>query len=245
MNTHESNILDPIHETLDARVFDEPASPEPHLRDHLQQWITQTIFEVLDRYGYDHPDAWLTLILTGSLTTYQYSDKSDCDVSLFIDSEQLPDWSRAEMIGIMVANFDNVTLPGTPFPLQAFVVSPEIRPEDLYKPGLRSAYVVWGKQAGVWLVSPDREHVHDVEHEMDGAYTAGLLACDKLDLLLRYEPDNAITYWHELHKKRMNDQKAGQGDYSTSNIEFKMLVNRGLAQQAAKLAGEHLAKVGD
>lgn len=235
---HIGNILDPIHSTLDPRVFEDPAAPQPKLRPELQAWIVQVIFEALERHGYDNPGHWLSLILTGSLTTYQYSDASDVDISLFVDTKKLPDWSRAEMIGIMVSDFDNVNAPGTPHPLQGYVVPREITPKDLYKPGLRSGLVVYGKRAGSWIVPPERERVHDVEHEMNDAYTVGLLSADKLGLLLQYEPDKATEYWHALHKARMADQTAGKGDYATSNVVFKMLCNRGLAAQAATLAGD-------
>lgn len=222
----QSNILDPIHATLDPAVFEDPASHQPKLRPELVTWVTTVVFEVLERHGYDHPDKWLMLVLTGSLTTYQYSDSSDCDISLFVDTKRFPDWSRAEMIGFMVGDVDGTKLPGTPHPIQAYVVPPEIKPKDLYKPGLRSGLIVYGKGQGRWIVPPDRERVHDVEHEMNDAYTVGLLSADKLDLLMRYEPDKAQQYWQELHHKRQLDQRAGLGDFSTSNIIWKMLANR-------------------
>lgn len=238
MAERTTSILDPIHETLDPRVFDNPAAPQPILKPELEHWLSHTIFEILERHGYTKPQEWLTLVLTGSLTTYQYGEQSDCDVSLFIDTKKLPDWSRAEMISFMVSDLDEAKLPGTPHPMQAFVVAHDITPKDLYKPGLRSGYVVYGQGAGSWIVPPDRERVHDVEHEMNDAYTVGLLSADKLDLLLRFEPDQAVEFWHDLHKRRQREQTEGKGDFSTSNIVFKMLVNRGLAADAAKLAGD-------
>lgn len=234
----QGSILDPIHSTLDPRVFEDPAAPEPKLHPHLHQWLIDKVFEILTRHGYDHPEKWLTLVLTGSLTTYQYSDASDVDISLFVDTKKFPDWSRAEMISLMVKECDGENLPGTPHPLQCYVVGAGITPKDLYKPGLRSGYVVFGQGQGRWLVPPERDRVHDVEQEMNDAYTVGLLACDKMDLLLRFEPDQAIEYWHQLHKARQKDETEGNGDYATSNIVFKMLVNRGLAAQAATLAGD-------
>lgn len=223
---HVASILDPIQSQLDPRVFLDPASPQPTLRPELAQWITQVIFEALERHGYDNPAKWLTLVMTGSLTTYQYGDSSDADVSLFVDSKKFPDWSRAEMISIMVSDFDNVDLPGTPHPLQAYVVPHDLKPKDLYKPGLRSGYVVYGKNAGTWIVPPDRERVHDVEKEMNDAYTVGLLSADKLDLLLRFEPEQAREYWETLHQKRRMDQAEGKGDFATSNVVWKMIANR-------------------
>lgn len=235
----QSSILDPIHATLDPAIWEDPAAPEPRLHSHLHEWLINKIFEVLNRHGYDHPERWLTLILTGSLTTYQYGDASDVDVSLFVDAKHFPDWSRAEMVAIMVKECDGEKIPGpTPHPLQCYVVAPGITPDDLYKPGLRSGYVIYGKGAGRWIVPPERDRVHDVEQEMNDAYTVGLLSADKLDLLLRFEPEQAVEYWHQLHKARQKDEAEGKGDYATSNIAFKMLVNRGLAAQAATLAGD-------
>jgi hypothetical protein len=226
MTKRQTNILDPIRDQLDPRVFDDPASPEPKLKPELQRWIIHTVFEVLQRHGYDNPDQWATLILTGSLTTYQYSDKSDVDISLFINSDRLPDWSRAELIAIMVSEMDERNLPGTSHPLQCYVVPPQIQPSDFYKPGLRSAYVVYGDGAGRWIVPPDRTHVHDVEKEMNDAYTVGLLAADKMDLLMRYEPEHAKQYWKEVHRRRMESEQKGEGDFTAANIAYKMLVNR-------------------
>lgn len=239
--SNTANILDPVHATLDPRVFDNPAAPKPTLKPELTHWFTTTIFEVLERHGYDNPHTWLTLILTGSLTTYQYADTSDADVSLFVDAKKFPDWSRSEMISLMIDELDDVRVPGTPYPIQAYVVGHDILPKDLYKPGLRSGYVVFGDGAGSWIVPPDPERVHNVEQDMNDAYTIGLLSADKMDLLLRFEPDAAVDYWHSLHKRRMSDQTAGLGDYATSNIQYKMLANRGLTPRIAELTGEHIA----
>lgn len=235
-----ANILDPIHDTLDPRMFDNPASPEPVLKPEHSKFIHQKIFQTLEDHGYDGMEKWLSLVLTGSLTTYQYSDMSDCDISLWVDSEYFPEWSRGEMIGIMVQYCDGTVVPGTPFPLQDFVVSPKFQKEDLYKPGLRSGYDL---STDTWIVPPDKSRVHDVEAEMNLAYTQGLEAADKMDRLLRFEPLQAIRYWHTIHKKRQRDMSHGLGDYATSNIIYKMLANRGYFTRLEVLTGEHIAAV--
>lgn len=237
---HLANILDPIHATLDPRVFVDPAAPEPTLRPEVTHWFQATVFELLERHGYDHPQDWLTLILTGSLTTYQYGETSDADLGLFVDAVKFPDWSRSEMISIMITDLDDVRLPGTPYPIQAYVVPHDLKPADLYKSGLRSGYVVFGQGAGTWIVPPEPERSHDVEKDQHDAYTVGLLACDKMDLLLRYEPAQAVEYWHRIHKQRQSDEAAGLGDYATSNIVYKMLFNRGLTPRIADVSGEHI-----
>jgi hypothetical protein len=236
----EANILDPIHDTLDPQVWDDPAAAEPKLKDEHSGFIYQLIYEALDRNGYDSIESWMSLVFTGSLTTYQYSDDSDVDVSLFVDVEKFPEWSRAEMIGIMIHQCDGTKLPGTPHVMQCFVVPPGIGKEDLYKPGLRSGYDL---STDTWLVPPDRNRVHDVEKEMNEAYTIALENADKMESLLRYEPDKAVMFWHQIHKRRRRDQLAGKGDYAPSNITYKMLANRGLFPQISDASGEYLAKI--
>lgn len=234
-----ANILDPIHDTLDPRMWDNPASPEPTLKSEHSKFIHRKIYSTLEEHGYDGAERWLKLVLTGSLTTYQYSDLSDCDVSLFIDSTNLPEWSRAEMIGIMVQYCDGTIVPGTPFPLQDYVVSRKLSPQDLYKPGLRSGYDL---ATDKWIVPPDKSRVHDVEAEYNLAYTQALEAADKMDRLLKFEPLQAARYWHTIHKKRMRDMQHGLGDFSNSNIVYKMLANRGYFTRLEALTGEHIAR---
>lgn len=235
-----SNILDPVRPTLDARVWLHAGDPKPTLRPLHAHFITRHIYGILIRGGYSDPERWLKLYFTGSLCTYQYSDSSDADVSLFIDSSKLPEWSRAEMIGLMVEGCDGVTLPATPYELQAYVVSPKIKPGDLYKPGLRPGYDIFHHK---WIEPPTHALEHDVQKQEEGFYAWALQGADKMEKLLRYEPDKAVDYWHQIHRKRMRDQTAGKGDFSESNILYKFLFKRGLGKQLADLTGEHIGKV--
>jgi hypothetical protein len=240
MSTVQSNILDKIQDALPATVFADPASPEPKLKPQHRKWIIGHVKRILEAQGYDHTEDWLSLVLTGSLTTYQYSDGSDCDVSFFVDAKHFPEWSRAEMIGIMVEHMDGKILPGTTYPMQCFVVPPGITRHDLYKPGLRSGYDLLTDS---WIVPPDHDRVHDVQKEMNFMYVYALEQADKMERLLRYEPDKAKLFWHQIHEKRRQDQKAGKGDYAESNIVYKFLNNRGLFPQIAEATGEYLAKI--
>lgn len=235
---HPSNILDPIHPDLDPRVWEHSDGPQPRLRPQHRVWIMQTIHSIFERHGYDSSEEWLRLVFTGSLTTYQYSDESDVDISLFVDTKIFPEWSRAEMIGIMVGEIDGTTLPGTPFPMQCFVVPHDVSPQDLYKPGLRSGYSL---NTDSWIVPPDPSRVHDVEKEMNEAYTYALEVADKMERLLRYEPDKAELFWHQIHRRRKRDQRNERGDYAPSNIAYKMLANRGLFPVISELTGEYIA----
>lgn len=236
---YQANILDPIQPTLPPLIWDKPGSPKPTLKPQHAHWITKHIYTVLEKGGYSKPHEWLKLCLTGSLTTYQYSDLSDVDISLFVNSSALPEWSRAEMIGLMIEGTDEVTLPGTPYPLQCFVVGRKFKPSDLYKPGLRSGYDIDNHH---WIVPPEHERDHDVEAQENGFYVYAREQAEKMDRLLRYEPDKAVDFWHQIHKKRMRDQTAGKGDFAESNIIYKFLANRGLFPRIAEQSGEHIAK---
>lgn len=234
-----ANILDPIHDGLDPTVFDNPESERPKLEERHRKWITRTIINTLDDLGYDGMESWLRLVFTGSLTTYQYSPESDVDVSLFVNAEKFPEWSRAEMIGQMVAHVDGTVLPGTTHPMQAFVLPRDVQLDDLYRPGLRSGYDL---DLDEWIVPPEKGRVHDVQREMNVSYVHAMEQADKMQRLLEFEPDKAIMLWHQIHKRRRRDHQAGKGDYSDSNITYKMLANKGLFPLISEYSGEYIAK---
>lgn len=236
----QSNILDPIQPTLPSKIWEDPTEPEPTLRPVHAHFITKHIYAVLTRGGYTDPHKWLDLYFTGSLCTYQYSDSSDADISLFVNAKRLPEWSRAEMIGLMITGCDGVTLPGTTYEIQAYVVSPRIHPAEIYKAGLRPGYHIDDHH---WISPPDRNAAHDVEAQENGYYAWALQQTDKMEKLLRYEPHKATDFWHQIHRKRMRDQYAGKGDYSESNILYKFLSKRGLIPAIAEASGEHISAV--
>lgn len=236
---YQSNILDPPQPTLPPHVWEHPNAPEPILKPVHAHFITSHIYRVLEHGGYSEPHKWLNLYFTGSLCSYQYSDSSDADISLFVDSN-LPEWSRAEMIGLMIEGTDGITLPGTSYELQAYVVGRNLHPADLYKPKLRAGYDIGAHR---WISPPDRSLAHDVKAQENAFYVWGLQAADKMERLLRYEPDKAVDYWHQIHRKRIKDQMAGKGDYSESNILYKFLAQRKLLPQIAQTSGEYIAKV--
>lgn len=234
-----ANILDSVKSELDARIWDHPADPEPVLKPVVAQFIKTKIYHTLEAHGYSNPHEWLNLCVTGSLTTYQYSDDSDMDVSLFVNAEKLPEWSRAEMIGLMVSEVDGTKIPLTPFPLQDFVVGKKLKPADLYREGLRSGYDI---DQGRWIIPPDHSQVMDVESQENGFYVYALQMADKMHRLLQYEPDKAVQFWHQIHARRQRDQAKGKGDFSEANITYKFLANRGLMPAIAEASGEHIAK---
>lgn len=232
----KANILDEVHGYLDPSVWKNAASPMPALKEELAEWIPQFITEALERNGYTDMGDWLSFVLTGSLTTYQYSDRSDCDISLFVNAEMFPEWSRAEMIAIMMDECDGTFVPGTRHELQCYVVPSEFTREDLYKPGMRSAYDIMERR---WIVPPEKDRSHNVKSEMNEAYTIALENADKMEKLIRYEPLKAIKYYEQVHRRRRRDMQAGAGDFSPSNISYKMMEERGLFDRVHSLMKEY------
>jgi len=131
-------------------------------------------------------------------------------------------------------------VPGTTHPIQCFVVdSQKFTKADLYKPGLRSA---WDIDTARWLVFPERERVHDVQKEFAPAYAYAQIVRDKLVMLLKYDPPMVKVAWDNLHRQRHNDMLAGLGDFSGSNIAYKMVANSGLFPLISEATGEYIAK---
>jgi hypothetical protein len=100
-------------------------------------------------YGIDKPEAYIDLYITGSLTTFQYSETSDCDVSVFPNYERFAKTfgddsskTRKRLVSLSIEHIDGTFLPGTTHPLQFFVVADGIELNDLYQPGLRSAWSI-------------------------------------------------------------------------------------------------------
>jgi tRNA nucleotidyltransferase (CCA-adding enzyme) len=233
-----ANILDPIQDELDSDVFDHPDSTMPRVKAKIVSWVRSQVFKTMRDAGWPDPTQYLDLVLTGSLTTYQWSAESDFDVSLFVNTEKLPEWVRADLIKLMVEKLDGTTVPGTTHPLQVFVVPPDVTREKLYKPGLRSAYDL---DEDEWIVLPEPERSVDVSQRWPELITYAKMVEDKMRLLLEYDTEGAKQYWHFLHTRRQHDQKAGKGDYSESNITYKWLNNRGMFPLISEVTGEYLA----
>jgi len=236
-----ANILDPIHDTLDPDVFKRPASTRPDVHDRIIQWVKAKIYRTLVNHGWPDPQEldYLRLVLTGSLTTYQWSDNSDFDVSLWVITERLPEWVRADLIGIMVENVDGTIVPGTTHPMQVFVVDTfKYTFNDLYKPGMRSAYDLDQKK---WIVPPERDRVKNVYETYPAAINYAKMVEDKVRMMLRYDHPALEIYYKFLHHQRQRDMIAGKGDYSLNNIVYKWLANRGLLSEISQATGIYIA----
>lgn len=238
-NIRKSNILDPIKDELDPDVFNQPDAMAPTVKPKIVNWVKNKIYKAMIDAGWPDPSKYLSVILTGSLTTYQWSAESDFDTSLWIDVERFPEWVRADLIALMIEQCDGTIVPGTTHPIQCFVVDPKrFTKDDLYKAGLRSGYDL---DKGDWLVMPEKDRSIDVSKRWPAHLEYARMCVDKMKMMLRYDKYAVATYWHFLHRQRFLDQRAGHGDYALSNIVYKMLANEGLFPYISEVTGEHIA----
>jgi tRNA nucleotidyltransferase (CCA-adding enzyme) len=234
-NPYVSNVLDPIQASLDPDIFDDAGGKKPKVKPEVAHWIVNRVDQILRENSFDPKD--FKIALTGSLTTYQWSDESDCDISLFPDYGVIGAESRAKLIAELVDNLDADKVPGSTHIMQTYIVPAGIEPEHLYVAGLRSGYDL---RKGKWIVAPERDRVHDVSAEVPAVLAYAREQADKMKLLLKYDKPGAKEYWKQIHQRRRRDEAAGKGDYSESNIIFKFIGKEGLYPAISALTGERL-----
>lgn len=236
---HTANILDPIKDELDPAVFNHPDDIAPQVKPKIAEWVKKKVYKTMIDAGWPDPSKYLTMILTGSLTTYQWGEESDFDISLWIDVERFPEWVRADLIALMIEQCDGTIVPSTTHPMQCFVVDPKrFSQNDLYRPGLRSGYDL---DKGRWIVMPEKNRSVDVSKRWPEHIAYARMCVDKMKMMIRYDKYAVKTYYNFLHRQRFLDMRAGKGDYALSNIVYKMMANEGLHPYIEEITGEHIA----
>lgn len=223
-----SNILDPVEDELDQHLF-KGIDPRPAQTEFIQKHCV----DELRKADVPDPETNVDLYLTGSITTFQYSDDSDIDISLFPHYDALvaagfgtdPNDVRKQLIRIVIDRIDGVVVPGTVHPVQNFVVPPGIGPEDLYQAGLRSA---WSFKSHTWIVPPEKQRSHDVQRELPLVYLRAKAIAEKMRVALDTDPAAAKRMFQRIHMKRSAEQQKGRGDFSEGNIVYKYLLHEGL-----------------
>ncbi len=237
-----ANIFDPIEDKLDQRVFNDE---DP--RNSIKNFVKRLYYREFAReFPNLDPKELVKLYITGSLTTFQYSDTSDMDISVFPDYSAFekagidPKEARKRLISMSIDHIDGTFLPGGSHPLQFFVVPEGIKPTDLYQFGLRSAYDLGQNE---WIIPPEKSRVKDIKREMPEMYQRASAMADKMTQALDDDPETARAMWLQVHQKRQLDQRAGLGDFSEGNIVYKFLLNQGLFDRIRTELNEYIANV--
>jgi hypothetical protein len=212
-----SNILDPIHDTLDQDVFNGTTPKEGFFEYHLNH-----VREVFRQNNFN-PYAF-RFYLTGSLCTYQYSRTSDVDISIVCDADEFEEEDRAELIAIVLESLDGSFFPRTRHQYQHFVQPFGVDIEDLFILGLRSA---WDFEDNEWVLPPNRDYAHNVMEQKPDWVLAGVQVSDKINTLIdHHHYEEAKRMYKEVHARRKEDQ-IQYGDYSEGNVIYKFLDNNG------------------
>ena len=217
MLSKTSNILDPIHDTLDQDVFNGTTPKEGFFKYHLNH-----VREVFRQNNFN-PYAF-RFYLTGSLCTYQYSRTSDVDISIVCDADEFEEEDRAELIAIVLESLDGSFFPRTRHQYQHFVQPFGVDIEDLFILGLRSA---WDFEDSEWVLPPKRSYAHNVMEKKPDWVLAGVQISDKINTLIdHHHYEEAKKMYKDAHAKRKEDQ-IQYGDYSEGNVIYKFLDNNG------------------
>lgn len=244
MTATTANILDPIQSELDQTVF-RGQNPRPT----VVSFIERKFFETMDNIVLN-PEFYFELVMTGSLTTYQYSEASDCDISVYPHYDELkrtlrldPGELRRLLVQTVTTELDGTFLPGTTHPLQYFVLPPGDNVAERFKKGVRSG---WSFEDRGWINPPEKNRVHDISTEFPEVYARAAAIADKMRILLdEGKRDDAVILYKQIHAKRALDQNAGLGDFSEGNITYKFLLHEGLFARLTDEAGVHIAKTAD
>lgn len=228
--TKTANILDPIHDELDQRVFD---GIEP--RYNLFEGHLTHMREVFRQNGFDHRA--FDFYLTGSICTYQYSETSDCDITIVCNQEEFDERDRTDLVLIVTQELDGEHFPGTEYPFQHFVQPGGVDIHDLFRTGLRSAYSFSDME---WISPPDPNRVVDIQNEYPDWFAEAIQVSEKMNTMIdggHYE--DAFMYYKVIHDRRKEDQKL-YGDISSGNVIYKFVVNNGTIDRLRNV-GYHIA----
>jgi len=227
----QSNIFDPVEDKLDSKIF-RGTTP----RSNVTKFIEKTIIEKFNKAFDFDVSKYITLYLTGSLTTYQYHDTSDVDISIFVDYNKWPknigaEKIRKQLIQVVLEDINGINVPDTQHPLQLFVMQEDIEPRELFDVGVRSA---WNFKKKEWIVKPDKDRVINVVNDTTDVYTKAMRISEQMQMLLEENPSEAKKLYKRLHKKRQKDTKMF-GDFSEGNIIYKFLDYSGQLDQLRRL----------
>jgi len=158
------SILDEPRSTLDPSIWSLGTENLPFIKPEVKIYIIKNFFDYLERFGgYKDPARWVkNMFYAGSTATYHYHDKSDIDIHIVVDWDDMikanPDKYNKDQKKMWEALHDTfwwtlnkIKLPGTKHLLTYYVVPPGEehkileQKEELYDMG-----------HNVWLVPPGK-----------------------------------------------------------------------------------------
>lgn len=157
-----SSILDEPRAELDPAIWSIGEDNLPFLKPDVKIHIVKNFFDYISQFGgYIRPEEFVkNMFFTGSTATYTYADKSDIDIHIVVDWNDLaalnPDKARKdpkemwqELHDIFWWTLNKIKLEGTKHPLTYYVVPPG---EE--KKILEAKEELYDIGHGVWICPP-------------------------------------------------------------------------------------------
>jgi predicted nucleotidyltransferase len=195
----KASVLDYVQETFDTEVWDVSDAKKglPRLKDEAKKQIVRVLESVLkDNFG-KILNYIKTIYIIGSITTQQWINESDIDVTIIIDmdlfkrltkNEKLSDKDALELIRNAIIPYNGFLLLKTKHPVNYFIRSDDI--------SLDVSDAVYDLKNDVWLKSPPsgEEVKVPLEEEKADIWNKAREWAENLDLAIGETKRDLIDY---------------------------------------------------
>ena len=221
-------------DSLSDQIF-EGSEGEFSMRDDIRKKLLEISNNFIESLGFDffiHD-----IVLTGSLSNYNWSQYSDVDLHILIDFDELDKDSKKDSIvlhSIMKEFFDakkNVWNEKHEIKIKGYDV--EIYVQDVNEEHISSG--VYSILHNKWVLEPkkDKPNIDDRKILEKGEEFG-----KKIDRLIQTPKDITIDQLEDLRKKIKEFRQSGLesgGEYSYENLTFKLLRRNGYIQKLLRL----------
>jgi hypothetical protein len=176
------------------------------------------------------------IVLTGSLSNYNWSEFSDVDLHVLIDMSEIDGNNGSPILQTIIKEFfdakKNVWNEKHDIKIKGFDV--EVYVQDVEEPHISSG--VYSILHDKWEIEPKRETPNIDDRKI---LEKGEDFAKKIDQIINLEPNNEVLSKIEsLRKKLKQFRQSGLesgGEYSYENLTFKLLRRNGYIEKLLKL----------
>lgn len=188
-------------------------------------------FAGLDKYKFQD------ITLTGSLANYNYSDVSDLDVHVLMDTTQISD--DKELVEDYLKNKKSLWNDNMPIKVKGFDV--ELYVQDINEPHTSTG--VYSLMKNKWLTKPIKEII---QLDTKNIQLKASEIMDRIDDIMDSEhTESTIAKIERLFDKIKAMRQAGlddEGEFSVENIVFKILRRNGYIEKLLDLKRDLITK---
>jgi hypothetical protein len=179
------------------------------------------------------------IILTGSLSNYNWSEFSDVDLHILIDMSEIETGNGSSILQIIIKEFfeakKNVWNEKHDIKIKGYDV--EVYVQDVNEPHISSG--VYSILHDKWEIEPKKETPNIDDRKI---LEKGEDFAKKIDQLINLGPNNEVLPKIEsLRKKLKQFRQSGLesgGEYSYENLTFKLLRRNGYIEKLLKLKSD-------